>query len=221
VAIDDELWARLDPHAGRLRRSTRRRLWIGLVAVVVLAAFAASAHRSGTFVPRVSTAGWEGRYDLGDDDTSVVGAAPRTDRVYEIFSIANDGTRPFDVVGVGHTGPAGPGAQITATLMGFAHETDNVVSVGGRPVDHDHPFPVPPGEYVPIEIHYRITDCAAVDAGPRPVALRVARPWGLQTVEVLAPPLIARDGGYSVADRGDPRAVESVRYLADHLCGRR
>ena len=51
--LTDAVWASLDPHAGRLSRRQARRMWVAVLACLLLGTSAVYAWRAGLVVPRV------------------------------------------------------------------------------------------------------------------------------------------------------------------------
>jgi hypothetical protein len=67
---------------------------------------------------------------------------------------------------------------------------------------------------------HRVLEPHTVSDQPWPIPIRIARPWGTQTTHILHLPIRATSdhGGWSMTDRGDPRAVEWQRWIADDVC---
>ncbi len=202
--VSDEVWQQLDPAGGRVRRQTVLRFWrIGVPTVLALFA-AASAWASGGVVP------WLHEADLGlatsvamDDANGRTGPRPAEQTMN--LHIQNDGELAVRIVGVG-------GDRAGIRMLRATAE--------GHPITPRSPYVLDPAHAVEITMYLQFTDCAAVSTQPWPIPVRVARPWGTQTVHVSHLPIRAMSdhGGWSVAYRGDPRAVEWQRWIADDVC---
>jgi hypothetical protein len=117
--VSDEVWAELDPRAGRLSREATRRLVIGVLVVLALVASGGLAWQSGLILPRVvwpETAGW--------------GASSGPGTISHQLVMENQGWTPVTLTGAGRDGPGltldrvftvfpvtlKPGQQITIDL---------------------------------------------------------------------------------------------------------
>jgi hypothetical protein len=156
--VPDEVWAQLDPHAGRLRWRTVVLNWVTIAGAALLVVAGALVWRTGIVVPRLA---WPG--DVRQWEEIPVGA-----RVW--VTVANEGRFPVTVLDLGRSAP------------GF-----ELLGVEG-PDRAPSPFPVTlrPGDRVDAVLVYRITDCDEW-AGVWPLTARVDRPWGPMTVEVAVP----------------------------------
>jgi hypothetical protein len=202
--VSDQVWQQLDPAGGRVRRRTVLRFWgIGVPTIVVLFA-AAAAWAAGSVVP------WLHETDSGlatsvalDDANGRTGPRPAEQTMN--LHIQNDGEQAVRIVGVG-------GDHAGIRMLRATAE--------GRPITPRSPYVLDPAHTVEITMFLQFTDCAAVSTRPWPIPVRVARPWGTQTVHVLHLPIRATSdhGGWSLAYRGDPRAVEWQRWIADDVC---
>lgn len=146
--------------------------------------------------------GWSGllwpRLGTSADGQSSWDTATRTFTVTVV--VMNRGSRTEHLVAAGR---GGPGLRLTR--------------VAGLPVD------IPRQTGVGVELHYRITDCAAVPTASWPVPVTVRRPWGAVTTHVTPPGGVGESApdGYSFSGSTDPYAVSWQRYYADKVCGTR
>jgi hypothetical protein len=117
--VSDEVWAELDPNAGRLSHQSFRRLVLGFLALLALVASGGLVWQSGLILPRVGwpfTAGWGGSSGPGTFSHDLV--------------LENQGWTPVTLTGVGRDGPGlkldrvftvfpltlKPGQQVTINL---------------------------------------------------------------------------------------------------------
>lgn len=156
--VSDEVWARLDPQAGRLKWHNVLRNWVTIAVAVLLVIAGALVWRTGIVVPRLV---WPDGLQQWEENPDWV-------RIW--IAVGNVGRFDVTVLDVGQSGP------------GF--ELLGVEGVGRAP----SPFPVTlaPGEDVDAVLVYRITDCHEAPVGKWPLTARVDRPWGAMTVEVPA-----------------------------------
>jgi hypothetical protein len=77
------------------------------------------------------------------------------------------------------------------------------------------------GEALSFTLSYQVTDCAAVPDEPWPLAVRIHRPWGVQTLHVQLPGELSDDAPaeYSVSDGQDPYEIPWQRAAAEVACG--
>jgi hypothetical protein len=95
MVVRDEVWARLDPHAGRLSRRSTVRLWLGGSVLAVLAAVGVLVAHSGVIVAQLYWVPEAGSASGGGPDLPP----------YLEFTVANLGRVPVTVVGAGRSGP--------------------------------------------------------------------------------------------------------------------
>ncbi|GAA1833725.1 hypothetical protein GCM10009682_60180 [Luedemannella flava] len=100
--LSDEVWARLDPHEGRLTRRTALRLWLTIGAAMLVASAGFAAWWAGLVTPRVA---WPGSSAYGMD------VETRGTFRYHLL-VANEGLTDVTVTGVGRSGP---GLRLTGT----------------------------------------------------------------------------------------------------------
>ncbi len=103
--LTDEVWARLDPHAGRLTRRAALRLWLVVLACAVLAAGGLVGWRSGMVVARIETDTF-GSWSGGSESLTIDVNVP----------VVNRGWRTETVVGAGRSGP---GLNLQPALAGL------------------------------------------------------------------------------------------------------
>ena len=83
-----------------------------------------------------------------------------------VVSIHNDGWFPVTIIGWGSSRPGLQRYHRPGEMPGFT---------------------LKPGAVQQVEVAYRITDCNAVTNEPQPLAVRVQRFWGTQTVNLPLP----------------------------------
>jgi hypothetical protein len=207
----------LDPRLGEL--APRVRLRIGLTAVFLVVAVVVGWYLtySGVVVPRVTANqhGWDGSLRIG---SPAYFPKPDTKRISTALLLLNEGSVTINVIGVD---VAIPGLRFDGISQHGPYLTpDGITRIGDSPAAL--PKPLEPGN---MEFHwtlnFEVTDCAAVPAQPQPIGVRLARPWGQQTIEVQLPPLRPQHGGWAVTTRDDPHRIEWQRLLADDVCGTR
>ena len=93
--LTDEVWAQLDPHAGRLSRRQARRMWAAVLACLVLAVSGLYLWRAGLVVPRVERDGLMGGFEASVEGRGFSIGVP----------LMNNGQLTETVVGVGASGP--------------------------------------------------------------------------------------------------------------------
>jgi len=197
--VSDEVWAELDPTAGPLSRTQRRRALAAASAAVIVLIAGFAIDRSGVVRAHI----------VYDSDSGDIGATtPNPQFFTRQVAVQNTGWTTVRVTGVGQDGPGlhlvRPGGP-----EGFPKDLE---LVGSTPV----PFDLHPGQIATVEVAYQITDCAAVPLGSFPVTLRVGRPWGTQTVDISLPPTPAP----GIAD-GLVAATEMIGWqkaMADAAC---
>lgn len=202
--VSDDVWHQLRPFGAAVARRTVVRFWaVGLAGIVVMFT-AAIAWASGGMVPWLheTDTGWDSSVAIDDANGR---AWPRAAEQTMILNVENHGWDAVRIVGVGDD-RAG-----VRTLR---------ATVGNEPLTPQSPYVLDAGNTVEITLFLRFTDCRTVSDQPWPIPIRIARPWGTQTTHVLHLPIRATSdhGGWSMADRGDPRAVEWQRWIADDVC---
>lgn len=198
--VSDEAWRRLDPYAGRLSHRDMARAAAAAAAVVLLLVGGYAVAVSGALVPRLAHDG-SGGYGFDPDEPALIH--------YE-FEVVNEGRFLLDIVGVGR---AGPGLEPVAYPSALAGAPTDAVSAGR----------LEPGGKLLLGVAYRVTDCDAVPDGPWPVPVRVARPWGAQTVWIGLPTQSGRDfdlppDRIQEGSQSWDEQVEWQRNLADAAC---
>ena len=153
--VSDEVWAQLDPHAGRLSWRTVVLNWVTIVGAVLLVIAGALVWRTGIVVPRLA---WPGLHQWQEDPAWV--------RVW--ITVVNRGRVPATIVDVGRSGP---GLELLDVEGPDRAPSPFPVTLGA-------------GEGVTAVLVYRITDCDATPVGDWPLTAVVDRPWGTMTVEV-------------------------------------
>lgn len=195
--VHDDVWDQLDRHAGALSRGQRNRLLAATLTAAVALGAGFAVDRSGVVRARLALAA-----DAGYEASVSLDPKILTRQIV----VRNTGWTTIRVVGVGQDGPG-------LKLLGPAD--------AGGPTKYSDiqgtqpPFDLHPGETATLVVVYRVTDCAAVPAGPFPVPVRVDRPWGTQTIRVSLPPTYEGPDGYAV----DPPMTEWQKAMADQACG--
>ena len=83
----------------------------------------------------------------------------------------------------------------------------------------DVPTVLQPSTGAEVTLHYRVTDCGAVQQGDWPVPVVVDRPWGSLTTYDVAPTMQAANSPATYTYEGDdPYAVPWQVYLARRAC---
>ncbi|QFY06227.1 hypothetical protein GBF35_05645 [Nonomuraea phyllanthi] len=156
--ISDEVWVRLDPGAGMVRRIPLGR-WV-LAAIAVLLAWV--AWTSGAIVPRLS-------YEPGGHSRTW----PRVDeigrRTGATLTLAHD---------VANTGRL----PVTVTAVGVRAESLAIDSAT-LPDGSTLPLTIPPGGRITLTLVLTATDCRAAISKEAPLVLDVETWWGRTTVE--------------------------------------
>jgi hypothetical protein len=160
--------------------------------------------------------GWASSVAI-DDANGRTGPRPAEQTM--ILNVENHGGRPVRIVGVGDDRTGIRTLRATATKTSRPIRSSSPVS-GTGPITSRSPYILNPGDIVEITMFLQFTDCRAVSDQPWPIPIRLARPWGIQTTYILHLPIRATSdhGGWSVVYRGDPRAVEWQRWIADDVC---
>jgi hypothetical protein len=217
TVIDDDVWRKLDPSTGRLKRRTRLRVTVALALALATLIVAGYVHSSGLFSPRLTLFHSDSAYEYPDGSDWLIfnDSTQRTTRVRQALIVENNGWYALTIVGADRDRP---GMRVTQVTIGDIHLEGNTWRTGGRPLTPGAPYRLEPGASVSIQVHYDITDCRAVPPTPEPIPLRVIGPLGARTVDVPVPPLNVSDGGWQVSDPSDPDAVQWQRYLADRVC---
>jgi hypothetical protein len=203
--VSDQVWHQLDPAGGSVQRRTVHRFRLAVVPTFLVLLVVGVTWASGGFVPWLHQTATGFAFSAAlDDANGRVG--PRDPDQTMNLSVQNSGWRPVRVVEVG--------SDRTGFRMLRA-------TIDDKPVSRRSPYVVAPGETVEITLFLRFTDCQAVSAARWAVPIRIARPWGIQTVHVDHLPIAATSdrGGWTTVYRGDPRAVEWQRWIADDVCG--
>ncbi len=92
--VSDEVWARLDPGAGRLSRRTSARMWLAAFLAVALTCLGVLVWRTGLCVPQLRWPnGWS--WTASEDGPLVTFAV----------QVRNDGNFPVTINGAGASGP--------------------------------------------------------------------------------------------------------------------
>jgi hypothetical protein len=94
--LSDETWRQLDQTAGSLSSRGLWKMWLGLLAGVVVLSVGVVVAQSGLLFPRLSQA-WSGGSAYGYDEEAGV--------IYYSFDVWNRGRFAADITGVGRSGP--------------------------------------------------------------------------------------------------------------------
>ncbi|NUP46599.1 MAG: hypothetical protein HOW97_04705 [Catenulispora sp.] len=190
--VSDDVWRRLDPRAGALNRTQRRRLtWSAAAGAVVIAA-AVLLDLSGLIHPRITMPADRADGGAAYKDTQIIARQ---------IVVHNDGWTTVHVTGIGQDGPG-------LRLLGPADPggpNKNSEIAGAQP-----PFDLHPDQTVTMVVIYKITDCAAVSSSPFAVPVRVDSLWGTQTVSIALPP-VYRGRSFT--------SIEWQRDMANDVCG--
>ncbi|WP_194918960.1 hypothetical protein [Catenulispora rubra] len=200
--VSDEVWAELDPNAGTMSRAQRRRaLAVASAAVAVLIA-GFTIDRSGVVQAHV---------DYSADSSDSGAASPKTKFFTRQVAVQNNGWTTIHVTSVGKDGP---GLHLVRPNgpEGLPKDLD---LQGSTAV----PFDLHPGQIAIVEVAYQVTDCAAVSSDPFPVALRVDRPWGTQTVDISLPLMPAPGITNGLVPASD--MIGWQKEMADAVCNPR
>jgi len=195
--VGDDVWQELDPQAGALTRGQRRRAVAAsaTAAVILVAGFAID--RSGFVWARAA-------YDPDSALESTVAVNPAI--IAQEVPVTNTGWSTIHVTGIGQDGPG-----LRLVRPGDTVGMKQVSELRGTPL----PFDLHPGQTVILAIGYRITDCDAVPAGPFPIAVRIDRPWGTQTIDLAVP---QQSPTASMAKISGLDSVEWQKAAADQAC---
>ena len=187
--VSDEVWAQLDPHAGRLTRRATVRLWVTIVLAIMLVAAGVLVWRSGLLAPRLEWPRSAGYFTEANHGPQPV--------FLHSVTVVNEGWTPVTVLSAGRDGP---GLTLTEVRDAFP------VTLGA-------------GDEVEFVVVYRVTDCSAVPTQRWPVPVRVRGWYGERTVYVGLPtrPGPGAPEQYQFTGQ-DPYAVEWQRALADMAC---
>ena len=119
--------------------------------------------------------------------------------------VKNTGWTTVRVTGIGQDGPGlrlvGP-----SDAEGLKQASD----IGGK----QPPFDPHPGQTAIMVVAYRVTDCTAISSGPFPIAVRVDRPWGTETIDVPLPRQTPNTPGWTI----DGADIEWQKAAADQAC---
>ncbi|MEZ0113587.1 hypothetical protein ABH920_007620 [Catenulispora sp. EB89] len=168
--VSDEVWAELDPNAGNMSRTQRRRALAAASAAVALLIAGFTIDRSGVVRAHV---------DYSADSANSGAASPKTKFFTRQVAVQNNGWTTVHVTGVGKDGPG-----LHLVQPGGPEGLPKDLELQGNTAV---PFDLRPGQIAIVEVAYQITDCAAVPSDSFPVTLRVDRPWGTQTVDISLP----------------------------------
>ncbi|MEY9931123.1 hypothetical protein ABH926_005770 [Catenulispora sp. GP43] len=164
--VDDDVWQQLDPHAGGLSRRQRRRAAAAATAAAVVLVAGFAIDRSGLVRAQITY----------DPDTGLQSSATVNPKVFtQQVPVKNNGWTTVRVTGIGHDGP---GLRLVGPTD--TGELKQASEMGGR----QPPFDLRPGQTAIMVVAYRVTDCAAVPAGPLLIPVRVERPWGTETISL-------------------------------------
>jgi hypothetical protein len=203
--VSDDVWHQLRPFGTVVARRTVVRCWAAGVAGILVIYTAAIAWASGGVVPWLheTDSGWISSVAIDDANGR---SGPRAAEQTMTLNIQNHGWQAVRIVEVGDDSAGVRTLRTTAA---------------NEPITPQSPYVLNPGDTAEITLFLRFTDCRAVSDQPWPIPIRVSRLWGTQSIHVFHLPIRATSdhGGWSVADRGDPRAVEWQRWIADDVCG--
>ena len=161
--VSDEVWAELDPSAGRLSRRTARRLWLAAAVAAVAALVYAFAWSSGIIPPELvaTDSGWQVNRDVvGDADT-------QNPSVTRNISIRNEGWTPVRILNIA----VGEPDRRPATEL-----------------ERFYPRLLRPGDSAYLPVAWPSYDCLATLGERWTAAVVVERSFGTWTVEVPVPP---------------------------------
>jgi hypothetical protein len=168
--VSDEVWAELDPTAGTLSRTQRRRALAAASAAVAVLIAGFAVDRSGVVRAHIDYSA----------DSANAGAASLNPRFFiRQVAVQNTGWTTVRVTGVGQDGP---GLRLVRP-GGPEGLPKDLELQDSTPV----PFDLHPGQIATVEVAYQVTDCAAVPSDSFPVALRIDRLWGTQTIDISLP----------------------------------
>jgi hypothetical protein len=108
--VSDEVWRQLDPNAGRLSRTSVRRLWRAVGVALTAAALLALGWQSGVVVPRL---------EMPREAGLEYGGGP--DQLYVVFTVKNIGSTRVTVTGAGRSGD---GLELTDVVAQFPTTLD-------------------------------------------------------------------------------------------------
>ncbi|MFI9848028.1 hypothetical protein ACIHFD_64220 [Nonomuraea sp. NPDC051941] len=157
--ISDEVWVRLDPRTGMVRRFAYGRWVLAAIAVLV----AGVTWMSGAIVPRLS-------HDAsgGSGSTSQDGAGRRHVEVLIGLEVVNEGWLPTTVTAVG---------------VRSAGLTLRSVTLDGSGA---FPRSIPPRTRMTLTLVLDVTDCRAALSEDVPLVVETEQWWGRTTAEPLA-----------------------------------
>ncbi|MEV0719023.1 hypothetical protein [Asanoa sp. NPDC050611] len=203
---------------GGLSPRTRRRVALTAVFLALATVAGWAAAYSGAIVPRVSADqhGWGG--SLWTGPLRFAPKPPAVKKIDTSLTLANGGWSTVDIRGIDVDIP---GLRFEgASHTGVRRSPEGVVSIGSEPLTA--PLPLAPDQQnFALTLSFEVTDCAKVPSSVAPIGVRVARPWGEQTIWVTNPPLRPSNGGFAVTSTDDPHRIEWQRFLADDVCGTR
>lgn len=195
--VDDDVWQQLDPHAGALSRGQRRRAVAASAAAAVILVAGFAIDRSGFVWARAA-------YDPDSALQSSVSVNPAI--IAREVPVTNTGWTTIHVTGIGQDGPG-----LRLVRPGDTVGMKQVLELRGASL----PFDLHPGQTVILAVGYRVTDCDAVPSGPFPIAVRIDRPWGTQTIHLAVP---QQPPSASMAKTNGLDSVEWQKAAADQAC---
>lgn len=202
--VGDDVWQQLDPRAGALTRGQRRRAVTATTAAAVILTAGYANDHSGLMWARAV-------YDHHSALESSISV--KSHIIAQEIPVENTGWTTIRVTGIGQDGPG-----LRLVRPGDAVGTAQVSELRGERL----PFDLHPGQTVILAIGYRVTDCDAVPSGPFPIAVRVDRPWGTQTISIPLPQQTQRpDDGASTSGPTmvvNPSGIEWQKAAADQAC---
>lgn len=202
--VGDDVWQQLDPRAGALTRGQRRRAVTATTAAAGILVAGFAIYRSGFVWARAA-------YDRHTGLASSTSVNPAIIALQ--VPVKNTGWTTIRVTGIGQDGPG-----LRLVRPGDTVGMEQVSELQGKPL----PFDLHPGQTVILAIGYRVTDCEAVPSGPFPIAVRVDRPWGTQTISIPLPQQTQwPDDGASTSGPTmvvNPPGIEWQKAAADQAC---
>ena len=203
--VSDNARRQLDQRAGALTRRQRRRVVAASAAVVAIVLAGFAIDRSGSIWARASC----------HDHTGLAGSASVKPPLFaQEIPVKNTGWTTIRVTGIGQDGPGlEPGPA-----RGHGGDGTGLAELQGASL----PFDLHPGQTVILAIGYRVTDCDAVLSSPFPIAVRIERPWGTQTIGIAMPQQEDRSSIGASTSRPtieiNPPGVEWQKAAADQAC---
>lgn len=167
--MSDEVWAQLDPKAGRLTARGRRALAAGVAFVAALLAAALVVALSGAVWPRLALigGGWQ-----------QAGSEPGSRVISVGVEVDNHGWTAARITGVA----APPGLRVTRVEgASVTPATPDDPGGAGRP-DSALPITVPVHGQVSLTVFYSVVSCAEPAPNPERMRVEVSRWWGTASV---------------------------------------